>query len=150
MTLAIVRTVVDLRAAVAAWKRAGERVAMVPTMGALHEGHLSLIALAKTKADRAVASIFVNPTQFGPNEDFDAYPRGEARDAELLAGASCDLLFAPSVSEMYAPGFSTRVEVSGVAEPLDGAARPGHFGGVALIVAKLLIQCGPDVAVFGE
>lgn len=148
--IATVRTVADLRAAVAAWKRAGERVAMVPTMGALHEGHLSLVALAKTKADRVVASIFVNPTQFGPNEDFDAYPRGEARDAELLAGAGCDLLFAPTVAEMYAPGFSTRIDVTGVSEPLDGAARPGHFGGVALIVAKLLIQCGPDVAVFGE
>ncbi len=148
--IATVRTVADLRTAVAAWKRAGERVAMVPTMGALHAGHLSLVSLARTRAERVVASIFVNPTQFGPHEDFDAYPRGEARDAELLESAGCDLLFAPTVAEMYAPGFSTRIEVTGVSEPLDGAARPGHFGGVALIVAKLLIQCGPDVAVFGE
>lgn len=148
--IAIVRTVADLRAQVASWKRAGERVALVPTMGALHEGHLSLIALAKTKADRVVASVFVNPTQFGPSEDFDAYPRGEARDAELLAGAGCDLLFAPTVGEMYPQGFATSVNVTGVSEPLDGAARPGHFAGVATVVSKLLLQCGPDVAVFGE
>ena len=148
--IAIVRTVADLRAQVAAWRRSGERVAMVPTMGALHEGHLSLIALAKTKADRVVASVFVNPTQFGPNEDFDAYPRGEARDAELLESAGCDLLYAPTVAEMYPQGFSTTVSVSGVSEPLDGAARPGHFAGVATVVSKLLLQCGPDVAVFGE
>lgn len=148
--IAIVRTVADLRAQVAAWRSTGERVALVPTMGALHEGHLSLIALAKTKADRVVASVFVNPTQFGPNEDFDAYPRGEARDAELLAGAGCDLLFAPTVAEMYPQGFSTTVNVTGVTEPLDGAARPGHFAGVATVVSKLLLQCGPDVAIFGE
>lgn len=148
--IAIVRTVADLRAQVAAWRRNGERVALVPTMGALHDGHLSLIALAMSKADRVVASVFVNPTQFGPNEDFDAYPRGEARDAELLAGAGCDLLFAPTVSEMYPPGFATTVSVAGVSEPLDGAARPGHFAGVATVVTKLLLQCGPDVAIFGE
>ena len=148
--IAIVRTVADLRAQVRAWKASGERVALVPTMGALHEGHLSLVALARTKADRVVASVFVNPTQFGPNEDFDAYPRGEERDAGLLAGAACDLLYAPTVAEMYPPGFSTSVNVSGVSEPLDGAARPGHFTGVATVVTKLLLQCGPDVAVFGE
>ncbi len=148
--IAIVRTVADLRAQVAAWKRDGQRVALVPTMGALHDGHLSLITLAKTQADRVVASVFVNPTQFGPNEDFDAYPRNEERDADLLAGAGCDLLFAPTVGEMYAPGFATTVNVTGVSEPLDGAARPGHFAGVATVVSKLLMQCGPDVAVFGE
>ncbi len=148
--IAVVRTVSDLRTQVAAWRRAGEKVALVPTMGALHEGHLSLIALAKTKAQRVVASVFVNPTQFGPNEDFDAYPRGEERDAQLLDGAGCDLLFAPTVAEMYPAGFSTTINVSGVSEPLDGAARPGHFAGVATVVTKLLMQCGPDVAVFGE
>ncbi|HVI30754.1 pantoate--beta-alanine ligase [Phenylobacterium sp.] len=148
--LPIVRTVADLRARVAGWRAAGERVGFVPTMGALHEGHLSLVRLARQRADRAVASIFVNPTQFGPNEDFDAYPRGEARDAGLLADAGCDLLFAPTVAEMYPRGFATTVSVTGVSEPLDGAARPGHFNGVATVVTKLLTQCAPDVAVFGE
>ncbi|MGR4866358.1 pantoate--beta-alanine ligase [Caulobacter sp. LARHSG274] len=146
----IVRTVADLRAVVRGWKVAGERVALVPTMGALHQGHLSLIALGQTHADRTIASVFVNPRQFAPHEDFDSYPRGEARDAELLAGAGCDLLFAPTVDEMYAPGFSTAVQVSGVSEPLEGAARPQFFGGVATVVAKLLIQAQADVAVFGE
>ncbi|WP_334161339.1 pantoate--beta-alanine ligase [Phenylobacterium sp.] len=148
--LPIVRTVADLRARVAGWRAAGERVALVPTMGALHEGHLSLVRLAGRQADRTVASIFVNPTQFGPSEDFDAYPRGEARDAALLADAGCDLLFAPTVAEMYPAGFATKVSVTGVSEPLDGAARPGHFDGVATVVTKLLLQCAPDVAVFGE
>lgn len=148
--LPIVRSVAALRAVVRGWHAAGERVAMVPTMGALHEGHLSLVALAKQAADRVVASIFVNPTQFAPNEDFDAYPRDEARDAALLESVGCDLLYAPSIGEMYAEGFSTRVLVGGVSEPLDGAARPHHFGGVATVVTKLLLQCGPDIAVFGE
>ncbi|MFN3514739.1 MAG: pantoate--beta-alanine ligase [Phenylobacterium sp.] len=148
--LPVARTVAELRVAVAGWKRAGERVAMVPTMGALHEGHLSLVTLARTRAERVVASVFVNPTQFGPNEDFDAYPRDEQRDAALLAGAGCDLLYAPGVAEMYANGFSTTVTVSGVTEHLDGIARPGHFAGVATVVTKLLLQCGPDLAVFGE
>jgi len=149
-TLPIARTVADLRAQVAAWKRAGERVAMVPTMGALHDGHLSLVTLAKAHADRVVASIFVNPTQFAPHEDFDAYPRGEARDAALLATVGCDLLYAPAATEMYPDGFATTVTVSGVSEPLDGAARPGHFAGVATVVAKLLTQCGCDAGVFGD
>ena len=148
--LPVVRTVAALRARVRAWRAAGERVGFAPTMGALHEGHLSLVRLAREHADRVVVSVFVNPTQFGPNEDFDAYPRSEARDAELLAGVGCDLLFAPGVAEMYPPGFSTTVTVAGVTEPLDGAARPGHFSGVATVVSKLLNQCGADVAVFGE
>ncbi|MDX9996654.1 MAG: pantoate--beta-alanine ligase [Phenylobacterium sp.] len=148
--LPTVRTVRDLRAVVGGWKRAGQKVALVPTMGALHEGHLSLVELARRHAAHVVASVFVNPTQFGPNEDFDRYPRTETRDAELLAGVGCDLLFAPGVEEMYAPGFSTTVTVGGVSEPLDGAARPGHFAGVATVVSKLLIQAAPDVAVFGE
>jgi pantoate--beta-alanine ligase len=146
----IVRTVAELRARVAAWKAAGERIGFTPTMGALHHGHLSLVRLARSRADRVVASVFVNPRQFGPNEDFDAYPRDEARDAALLAQAGCDLMFAPTVAEMYAPGFSTSIQVGGVSEPLDGAARPGHFAGVATVVTKLLLQCAPDVAVFGE
>jgi pantoate--beta-alanine ligase len=150
LQLPTVRTVRGLRAVVSGWKHAGQRVALVPTMGALHEGHLSLVTLARQQAEHVVASVFVNPTQFGPAEDFARYPRTETRDAELLAGADCDLLFAPTVDEMYAPGFSTTVTVAGVSEPLDGAARPGHFAGVATVVSKLLIQAAPDVAVFGE
>ncbi|MDB5424436.1 MAG: panC, partial [Phenylobacterium sp.] len=150
MPLTIVRTVADLRAQVGAWTREGRRVGLVPTMGALHEGHLSLVRLAGQQADRVVASVFVNPTQFGPNEDFDAYPRDEARDAALLESAGCGLLYAPSVAEMYPPGASTTVTVAGVSEPLDGAVRPGHFAGVATVVAKLLLQGAPHVAVFGE
>ena len=148
--LAIVRTIADLRVQVGAWRRAGLRVGMVPTMGALQEGHLSLVRLAGTRADRVVASLFVNPTQFAPSEDFDAYPRDEARDAALLASAGCALLFAPTVAEMYPPGASTTVTVAGVTESLDGLARPTHFAGVATVVTKLLNQCAPDVAVFGE
>jgi pantoate--beta-alanine ligase len=140
----------DLREQVAAWRREGLRVGFAPTMGALHEGHLSLVRKALERCDRAVASVFVNPTQFGPNEDFGAYPRDEARDAALLAGAGCHLLYAPTATAMYPEGFSTTVSVAGVSEPLDGAARPGHFAGVATVVTKLLLQCAPDVAVFGE
>jgi pantoate--beta-alanine ligase len=147
---AIVRTVCDLRAAVSAWREANQRVALVPTMGALHEGHLSLVRLARQRAEKVVVSLFVNPTQFAPNEDFDAYPRDEARDAALLAAEGCDLLYAPTVEVMYAPGHSTTVTVAGVSAPMDGAARPHHFAGVATVVTKLLVQCGPDVAIFGE
>ena len=150
MPLPIVRTVADLRSHVGAWKAEGLRVGLVPTMGALHEGHLSLVRLAGERTDRVVASVFVNPTQFAPHEDFDAYPRDEARDAALLEASGCSLLFAPSVAEMYPPGASTTVTVAGVSEPLDGAARPGHFAGVATVVTKLLLQCAADVAVFGE
>ncbi|MDI1365828.1 MAG: pantoate--beta-alanine ligase [bacterium] len=146
----IVRSVAELRAQVAAWKAAGEQVALIPTMGALHAGHLTLIELGKTKARRTVASVFVNPTQFAPHEDFDAYPRGEAADAEALASVGCDLMFAPSAEQMYAPGFSTAITVSGVSAPLEGAARPQFFSGVATVVAKLLIQSQADYAVFGE
>ncbi|MBX3479232.1 MAG: pantoate--beta-alanine ligase [Caulobacter sp.] len=146
----IVRTVAELRRQVAAWRAAGERVAMVPTMGALHEGHLSLVRLGLIRADHVVASIFVNPAQFAPHEDFDAYPRGEGRDAELLGQAGCELIFAPDVAVMYPDGFSTRVLVDGVSGPLEGEKRPQFFGGVATVVAKLLNQCGPDVALFGE
>jgi pantoate--beta-alanine ligase len=148
--LPIVRTIADVRRRLDAWRAAGQTIGMVPTMGALHEGHLSLIACSRARTDRTLASIFVNPTQFAPGEDFDAYPRDETRDAALLADAGCDLLFAPSAQEMYAPGFATIITVSGVSEPLDGQSRPSHFSGVATVVAKLLIQARPDVAVFGE
>jgi len=148
--LPVVRTVAALRAAVRGWRAAGQSVALVPTMGFLHEGHLSLARLGKTRADRVVASLFVNPTQFAPGEDFEAYPRDEARDSALLAGAGCDLLYAPAVPEMYPQGFATTITVAEVSAPMDGIARPTHFAGVATIVAKLLTQCQPDVAIFGE
>ena len=148
--LATARTVPALRAHVAAWRQRGESVALVPTMGALHAGHLGLIKLAKAQADRVVASIFVNPRQFGEGEDFDRYPRPERADAEALASAACDLLYAPTPEAMYPPGFATSVSVGGVSEPLEGAHRPGHFDGVATVVLKLLLQCRPDLAIFGE
>jgi pantoate--beta-alanine ligase len=146
----IVRTVSDLRRHVAAWRKAAESVALVPTMGALHEGHLSLVALAKNKADRVVVSIFVNPIQFGPHEDFGRYPRDEQGDVEKLGKAGADLVFAPDVDEMYPQGFSTQVKVGDLTEDLCGAARPNHFDGVATVVAKLLLQGAPDLAIFGE
>ncbi len=149
-SMPIVRTTADLRAQVGKWREAGRTVGFVPTMGALHDGHLSLIRLAAARADQVVASIFVNPTQFAPHEDFDTYPRDEARDIGLLASAGCNLLYAPTVAEMYPTDASTTVTVSGVSEPLDGQARPGHFAGVATVVCKLLNQCAPDLAVFGE
>ncbi len=146
----IVRTVGGLRAHLAGWREAGETVALVPTMGAIHAGHLSLVALAKTLATHVVASIFDNPTQFGPGEDFEAYPRDEANDAEALRDAGSALLYVPSVDQMYPSGFSTSVHVSGLTDDLCGASRPGHFDGVATVVTKLLLQCAPDRAVFGE
>jgi pantoate--beta-alanine ligase len=149
-SLPIARTVVALRAQVAAWRAEGLRVGLIPTMGALHEGHLSLVGRALQDCDRVVASVFVNPTQFAPGEDFEAYPRTEARDAALLASAGCGLLYAPSPAEIYPAGFSTTVTVSGVSAPLEGERRPTHFAGVATVVAKLLIQAQPDIAVFGE
>ncbi|MDR7035502.1 pantoate--beta-alanine ligase [Methylobacterium sp. BE186] len=139
-----------LRAQVAAWRQAGERVVLVPTMGALHAGHLALIAHAREIGQRAVASIFVNPTQFGPNEDFSRYPRDVEADLRLLAGAGCDAAWTPAVETMYPPGFSTRIEVADLTEGLCGAYRPGHFSGVATVVTKLLNQVRPDIALFGE
>lgn len=147
--LPIARTVADLRAEIAGWRNQGLKIGLVPTMGALHEGHLSLVDLARTKADRVVVSIFVNPTQFAPHEDFGSYPRTEAADAEKLSGRA-DLLFAPATTEMYPAGFSTTVSVAGVSEPLEGQFRPTHFAGVATVVAKLLLQASPDFACFGE
>ncbi|GIK47757.1 MAG: pantothenate synthetase [Alphaproteobacteria bacterium] len=148
--LPIARTVADLRAAVAAWKAQGLRVGLVPTMGALHEGHLSLVRAAKETCGRVVASLFVNPRQFAPHEDFERYPRDERGDASLLAGAGCDLLYAPERSAMYPPGFATNVIVSDVSTPLEGEFRPHFFGGVATVVTKLLLQALPDAALFGE
>jgi pantoate--beta-alanine ligase len=146
----MVRTVADLRAVVAAWRDEGMSVGLIPTMGALHEGHLALARTAKAECDRAVASIFVNPTQFGPSEDLDRYPRREAEDAAALAALGVELIFAPSVDEMYPEGFVTTVSVAGVAERLEGAHRPGHFAGVTTVVSKLLIQARADRAYFGE
>ncbi len=145
-----VHTAADLRQHVAAWRKAGETVALVPTMGALHEGHLSLVRLAIGKADRTVVSIFVNPAQFAPHEDFDSYPRDQKADATKLGALGVDLIFAPSRDEVYPAGFSTRVEVAGLTEGLCGRSRPHFFGGVATVVTKLLLQCLPDIAIFGE
>ncbi|MBB3265468.1 pantoate--beta-alanine ligase [Azospirillum sp. OGB3] len=148
--LPVVRSVDDLRAQVAAWHRDGRTVALVPTMGALHDGHLALVRRARELADRVVASVFVNPTQFAPHEDFDRYPRDEAGDSRKLASAGCHLLYAPTVRAMYPEGFATAISVGGPAEGLCGTFRPQMFGGVALVVTKLFLQAQPDVAVFGE
>lgn len=148
--VATVETVADLRARVAEWRADGLTVGLVPTMGALHEGHLSLIRRARMLADQVVVSIFVNPTQFGPHEDFDAYPRTLEQDRFRVRMAGGHLVYAPTVAEMYPRGFSTRVTVAGVTEGLCGDARPGHFDGVATVVTKLLLQALPDVAIFGE
>ncbi len=149
-SLELVRTVADLRAKVSGWGQAGLRTALVPTMGALHDGHLTLVRRGRELADRVVATVFVNPTQFGPNEDFSRYPRDEAGDAAKLVSAGCDLLFAPTVDVMYPAGFATSIDVGPVTTRWEGAFRPGHFQGVATVVTKLLLQAGADVACFGE
>lgn len=146
----VVRRVADLRAAVADWRRAGHRIGLVPTMGALHEGHLALVRRARAETARVVGTLFVNPTQFAPHEDLAAYPRDEARDLALFAEAGADLVFAPTVEEMYPPGFATTVSVAGLADHLCGPHRPGHFAGVATVVAKLLNQAQADAGYFGE
>ena len=145
-----VRKLDDLRAAVAAWRAEGLRVALVPTMGALHAGHLALVEAARRPGTRVVASIFVNPKQFGANEDLSRYPRRELADQRLLSEAGCDLLWMPSVEAMYPAGFATNISVAGVSAAFDGAARPGHFDGVATVVTKLFNQVAPDAAYFGE
>lgn len=140
----------ELGRQLARWRVRNEAIGFVPTMGALHAGHLSLVRLARTHVRRVVASVFVNPTQFGPKEDFSRYPRQPERDAELLAAAGCDLLFLPAVETIYPPGHSTFIEPGGPAEGLEGALRPGHFRGVATVVCSLLNLVRPDVAVFGK
>jgi pantoate--beta-alanine ligase len=149
-TTRTVRSVADLRVLVAAWRRAGESVGVVPTMGALHKGHISLVEAARAACRRTIATIFVNPKQFGPREDFSRYPRQEEADRALLAAAGCDLLFAPPVNEMYPEGFSTTVSLAGITDRWEGEARPGHFAGVATVVTKLLLQAMADRAFFGE
>ncbi|VAV86951.1 Pantoate--beta-alanine ligase [hydrothermal vent metagenome] len=146
----IIRTKKDLRAQVREWHMADLKVGMVPTMGALHHGHLSLIREIQKHVDKVVVSIFVNPKQFGPNEDFDKYPRSETADIRKLDEVDTDLLYAPDVSEIYPEGFLTNVSVAKITEGLCAAKRPGHFDGVTTVVTKLLLQCLPDVALFGE
>lgn len=146
----IIRRRDELRATVAVWKSAGARVGVVPTMGALHEGHLSLVRAARAGADRVIVTLFVNPRQFNNAADLAAYPRTEAEDVAKLAPFGVDMVYAPDPEEIYPEGFATTISVSGVSEGLCGAFRPGHFDGVATVVAKLLIQTGAERAFFGE
>jgi pantoate--beta-alanine ligase len=145
-----VRTVADLRARIGEWRKAGLSVGLVPTMGALHAGHLSLVERSMANTDRTCVTLFVNPTQFGPNEDFSVYPRSEDADAAQLSALGAHLLFAPDTAEMYPEGAVTKVTVPGIGDRLEGAFRPGFFTGVATVVTKLLLQSLPDVAFFGE
>ena len=146
----IIRTVAALRARVAQWRKAGERVAVVPTMGALHEGHLSLVAAARREAARVIVTLFVNPKQFSNPSDLKNYPRTEDSDRAILAPLGVDVLFAPDAGEVYPEGFATTVSVAGLGEGLCGASRPGHFDGVATVVAKLFLMTEADLAFFGE
>lgn len=146
----IVRTVKALRAVEKDWHAQGDVIGFVPTMGALHAGHLSLVETAKAQSDKVMVSIFVNPTQFNDPKDLQAYPRTEAEDLEKLAPLDVDLVYMPSADEMYAQGFATKVSVDGLTGCLCGASRPGHFDGVATVVSKLFLQTGADKAFFGE
>lgn len=149
-TIPIVRTIHDLRKVTAKWRAAGHRVALVPTMGALHAGHISLVELARKNADKVAVSIFVNPTQFAPHEDLARYPRDEAGDMQKLADAAASLVWSPTVEEMYPEGFSTTVKAGSAAADLEGTFRPHHFNGVTTVCCKLFNQVTPDVAIFGE
>ena len=146
----IARTVADLRKHIALWRKGNARVGLVPTMGALHQGHMALVRTARAECDRVVASIFVNPKQFAPTEDLGSYPRREAADLDMLRTAGADLAFIPALDEMYPPDFASLVRLGGLTEGLCGAHRPGHFDGVTTGVTKLLIQALPDSAYFGE
>jgi len=146
----LLKTIAETRNACEHIRAAGKTLGLVPTMGALHQGHLSLVQAAQASCGAVAVSIFVNPTQFGPKEDFAGYPRSLEQDCRILEGAGVDLVFAPSVAEMYPPGASTFVDVAGPSERLDGASRPGHFRGVATVVAKLLHIFGPERAFFGQ
>lgn len=152
----VVRTIEEVRRVARGWRAAGLRSGLVPTMGALHDGHLTLVDRARAACDRTVATLFVNPLQFGPSEDFDAYPRTEARDIELLTSRECDVVFIPSVGELYPLGapspstFPTSIHIAGMSERLCGAFRPGHFSGVATVVMKFFMIVQPDAAFFGE
>ncbi len=146
----IIRRLEELGPALAELRNEGEKLALVPTMGALHAGHMALVEQARRRAGRVTATIFVNPMQFGAGEDLGRYPRQEAADAAMLEQAGCDLLWLPAVSDIYPQGFATTVSVSGLSERWEGEARPGHFDGVATVVAKLLLTVRPDFAVFGE
>ena len=146
----VVRTIAELRQHTSRWRIAGQTIGLIPTMGALHNGHLSLIKLAQGKCDRVIATIFVNPRQFLPNEDFDEYPRNEESDIQKLIEMGVDLLFAPKAPEMYQPDASTTVVISKLTDCLCATSRPGFFDGVGTVVTKLLIQALPDIAIFGE
>ena len=146
----IVRTVAELRSHISMWRREGLSVALVPTMGSLHAGHLSLMKVGKERSDRVIATIFVNPLQFAPNEDFETYPRREDSDIRKLVEEDIDLLFAPDVNEMYRPDATTTISVGGLTDCLCALSRPGFFDGVATVVTKLLLQALPDIAIFGE
>ena len=146
----LVRTVARLREALAVVRRQGKRIGLVPTMGALHEGHLSLVRASKAQCDFTVVTIFVNPSQFGPDEDLDTYPRTLDADLDALADCGADLVFAPAIEDVYRPDYATWVQVGSLAETLEGRCRPGHFRGVATVVLKLLNMVGADVAYFGQ